>query len=148
MTMHLVGPYLTTTRYSRKNKNKMTKRKYEESQIEWMANNKKLKRNGRPKISFETFCDERRGIVPKVKVEKCTEVKSVFGGDTPYLQIPEGRGTSHIPSLGMGDGVATKKETTKYTGTLIKGIATMHKSNAIPIIDEKQAIEVSQMRRG
>ena len=68
MTMHLVGPYLTTTRYSRKNKNKMTKRKYEESQIEWMANNKKLKRNGRPKISFETFCDERRGIVPKVKV--------------------------------------------------------------------------------
>jgi hypothetical protein len=35
-----------------------------------------------------------------------------------------------------------------YTGTLIKGIATMHKSNAVPIINEKQAIEISKMRRG
>lgn len=35
-----------------------------------------------------------------------------------------------------------------YTGTLIKGIATMHKSNAVPVIDEKQMIEISKMRRG
>ena len=35
-----------------------------------------------------------------------------------------------------------------YTGTLIKGIATMHKSNAVPIINEKQAVEISKMRRG
>ena len=36
----------------------------------------------------------------------------------------------------------------KYTGTLIKGIATMHKSNAVPIIDQEQATEISRMRRG
>lgn len=41
-----------------------------------------------------------------------------------------------------------KKEALKYTGTLIKGVATMHKSNAIPIISKEEAIEVSQMRRG
>lgn len=35
-----------------------------------------------------------------------------------------------------------------YTGSLIKGIATMHKSNAVPIINEEQAIEISKMRRG
>ena len=35
-----------------------------------------------------------------------------------------------------------------YTGTLIKGIATMHKSNAVPIINDEQAIEISKMRRG
>jgi hypothetical protein len=35
-----------------------------------------------------------------------------------------------------------------YTGTLIKGIATMHKSNAVPILNEEQAIEISKMRRG
>ena len=35
-----------------------------------------------------------------------------------------------------------------YTGTLIKGIATMHKSNAVPIINEEQAVEISKMRRG
>jgi hypothetical protein len=44
-------------------------------------------------------------------------------------------------------GYAPRKESQKYTGTYIKGIATMHKSNAIPIVNKEQAIEVSQMRR-
>ena len=34
-----------------------------------------------------------------------------------------------------------------YTGTLIKGISTMHKSNSVPVINKEQAIEISQMRR-
>ena len=50
-------------------------------------------------------------------------------------------------SVDSGCGVAPKIESMKYTGTLVKGIATMHKSNAVPIIDEQQAKEVSQMRR-
>ncbi len=41
-----------------------------------------------------------------------------------------------------------KKEENKYTGTLIKGVATMHKSNAVPVIDQKQMEEISRMRRG
>ena len=40
-----------------------------------------------------------------------------------------------------------KKDAQKYTGTMVKGIATMHKSNAIPITSDEQMIEVSQMRR-
>ena len=44
------------------------------------------------------------------------------------------------------DGTA-KKEPQKYTGTLIKGIATMHKSNAVPVINEQQAKDISSMRR-
>ena len=40
-----------------------------------------------------------------------------------------------------------KKESPKYTGTLIKGIATMHKSNAIPVINEEQAKDIARMRR-
>jgi len=39
------------------------------------------------------------------------------------------------------------KEKVNYTGTLIKGISTMHKSNAVPIIDQKEAIEHARMRR-
>jgi len=35
-----------------------------------------------------------------------------------------------------------------YTGTLIKGIATMHKSNAVPVTSREDAIAVSNMRRG
>ena len=41
-----------------------------------------------------------------------------------------------------------KRESVKYTGTYLQGIATMHKSNAIPVSSREQAIEVSQMRRG
>jgi len=40
--------------------------------------------------------------------------------------------------------VPEKKE---YTGTLVKGIATMHKSNAVPIIDQEQATDIANMRR-
>jgi len=40
-----------------------------------------------------------------------------------------------------------KKENTKYTGTLVKGISTLHKSNAVPIIDEREAKEHASMRR-
>jgi hypothetical protein len=34
-----------------------------------------------------------------------------------------------------------------YTGTMIKGIGTMHKSNAVPIFSDEQAVEISKMRR-
>jgi hypothetical protein len=44
-------------------------------------------------------------------------------------------------------GGTPKKEPQKYTGTLIKGIATMHKSNAVPIINKEQAKDIANMRR-
>ena len=46
-------------------------------------------------------------------------------------------------------GQGTKKESQKYTGTLIKGIATMHKSNAVPVMKgTNQAKDIAKMRRG
>jgi hypothetical protein len=35
----------------------------------------------------------------------------------------------------------------KYTGTLVKGIATMHKSNAVPVISQQEAEDIAKMRR-
>jgi hypothetical protein len=35
----------------------------------------------------------------------------------------------------------------KYTGTLVKGIATMHKSNAVPVISQEEATDIANMRR-
>jgi len=40
-----------------------------------------------------------------------------------------------------------KKESPIYTGTLVKGIATMHKSNAVPVISQQEAEDISNMRR-
>lgn len=40
-----------------------------------------------------------------------------------------------------------RKESQRYTGTLVKGIATMHKSNAVPVIEQSHAEDISKMRR-
>ena len=53
-----------------------------------------------------------------------------------------------IPSVTSGISSTEKRDSIKYTGTLIKGIATMHKSNAVPVIDEEQMKDISRMRRG
>ena len=56
-------------------------------------------------------------------------------------------GTAHIPSLGTGGGVAVLAPAKVYTGTKVKGIATMHKSNAVPVFSDEEAIDISKMRR-
>ena len=65
----------------------------------------------------------------------------------PKLAPPPGRETPHIPSHDSGAGIAAKKASPVYTGTKIKGIGTMHKSNAVPIFSDEEAIAISQMRR-
>lgn len=61
---------------------------------------------------------------------------------------PYRRETPHIPSLNSHEGSCTKREAVPYTGTAMMGIATMHKSNAVPVFSEEQAKEISRMRRG
>ena len=64
------------------------------------------------------------------------------------LSAPAGRSTTHhIPSVNTG-GNATLAAPKVYTGTKVKGIATMHKSNAVPVFSDEEAIEISRMRRG
>lgn len=43
--------------------------------------------------------------------------------------------------------ICAAPEKKEYTGTLVKGIATMHKSNAIPVINDEQAKDLASMRR-
>jgi hypothetical protein len=62
------------------------------------------------------------------------------------LSIPEGRSTAHIKSVDTG-GNATLKPAKVYTGTKVKGIATMHKSNAVPVFSDEEAVDISRMRR-
>jgi hypothetical protein len=64
------------------------------------------------------------------------------------LTTPVGRSnTHHIPSRNTG-GNATMAPPKVYTGTKVKGIATMHKSNAVPVFSDEEAVEISRMRRG
>ena len=43
--------------------------------------------------------------------------------------------------------VAAKKEENVYTGSYIKGIATMHKSNSVPVGSDTDPKEFATMRR-
>jgi len=63
------------------------------------------------------------------------------------LSTPAGRDTVRHPSLDTGLGVATKPAPKVYTGSMVKGIATMHKSNAVPVFTDEQAVDISRMRR-
>lgn len=67
---------------------------------------------------------------------------------TYKLSAPAGRETRQIASLDTGhSGAVRTKDIPRYTGTKILGIGTMHKSNAVPIFSDEQAVEISTMRR-
>jgi len=74
-------------------------------------------------------------------------MKKYYNSKLPKLQPPPGRETPRIPSRDSGGGVGAKRESPKYTGGNIIGIATLHKSNAIPVFSVQEAKDISAMRR-
>ncbi len=52
-----------------------------------------------------------------------------------------------IPSLESTWDPCVKPADKVYTGNAIVGIATMHKSNAVPVFSKEEAITISKMRR-
>ncbi len=75
--------------------------------------------------------------------------KSVPMAATNSPKPPPGReSTKHIPSVDSGGQHRTAPIHKVYTGTKVLGIATMHKSNAVPVFAEEEAKEISRMRRG
>lgn len=61
------------------------------------------------------------------------------------------RTTENYPSLSTSDslrGSTAKAEPKQYSGDYIVGIATLHKSNMVPVTSGKDAKEIARMRRG
>jgi len=140
MTMHMIQGVNTLN--NRKRKPKMTKGNMQRWSQEMTQYNKRARQTGEQQLTLDQYIDYAHGRgLPKKTTRKFEELKSTL--PSTY------RSTSHIPSrmeMGNTDSCALK-ESPKYTGTLIKGIATMHKSNAVPIIDDQQAKDISSMRR-
>jgi len=128
MTMHLCGPALTLTG---KKKGKAKFRNAEEARRarELAADWDKLK--------------ARWSVPEPTRRRRASEPLAGY-----QLSVPPGRDTTRdIPSLGMM-GNATKAAPKVYTGTKVLGIATMHKSNAVPVFSDEEAQDISRMRRG
>jgi hypothetical protein len=129
MTMHLEGPWLTTTG-KRKGKKKFASaehaRKAREQEESWKALQKKW------------------GIELEDKKRKRALESSTL---QPPKVAPYRRETPKIQSLPFTAGPCVKAPDKVYTGTAIKGIGTMHKSNAVPVFSNEQAEDIAKMRR-
>ena len=89
-----------------------------------------------------------KGVIAK-KYKPSAQIMGV--NELPRLQYSPRMGSDNarnIQSLKTTASYTDRRESLMYTGTLVKGIATMHKSNAVPVIDEEQMKDISRMRRG
>jgi hypothetical protein len=125
LSFHLEGPWLSTTG---KKKGKQKFRNAEQA------------RKAREQAEAWQELLKRHDVKPAKKTAKAdfqplTQSKP-FVRETPY-----------IPSLPFTAGPCAKPEQKVYTGTKIKGIGTLHKSNAVPVFSDEEAIEIAKMRR-
>lgn len=130
MSMHLEGPWLSTTgkkKGKRKFRNADEARKARELDNSWNELQKKW------------------GIEAEDRKRK-RALNAPIMSTTPVYRRDTG---PRIPSLNNGadHGPALKAPDKVYTGTKIIGIGTMHKSNAVPIFSDEQAKDISKMRR-
>ena len=131
MTMHLVGPALTMTgkrKGKMKFRNAEEARKHRELESDWHDLQKKW------------------GVEQEQKKRK----RLMDAEPLVYsLSTPVGRtNTHHIKSLDTGhSGPVSSKPTPKYTGTKMLGVGQLHKSNAVPVFCDQDAIDIARMRR-
>lgn len=65
------------------------------------------------------------------------------------LSYPPGREPKQqIPSRDTGVGIAARAADKVYTGTAMLGIGQLHKSNAVPVFTQEDAVDIAKMRRG
>ena len=129
--MHLEGPWLSTTG------KKKTKRKFASAEHARKA-----------RELDESWKELQKRWAVEIEDKKRSRALSAAPLKGSYsLSIPEGRNTTaHIKSVDTG-GNAVLRPSPIYTGTKVKGIATMHKSNAVPVFSDEEAIDISKMRR-
>ena len=129
--MHLEGPWLSTTG-KRKGKQKFASAEHARKARALDESWKELQK----RWAVETEDKKRK---------RALSAEPLKGNYS--LTIPEGRNTtSHLKSVDTG-GNALLKPSPVYTGTKVKGIATMHKSNAVPVFSDEEAQDISKMRR-
>ena len=170
--MHLVGPYLTTTSY-KKRKEKITKAKQEEFERGWRERNVRLKEMKLPKETFEQYMEFVHGRCKKTAGQKDNRkevaqatsasfakkksdtvrngiIDNTLSGNGPDNKIQGEVCTGDVSVSKLRHwvtGPCSSKPSPIYTGTKVKGIGTMHKSNAVPIFSDDEAKEISSMRR-
>ena len=126
--MHLEGPWLSTTgkkKGPKKWASAEAKAKAEMLEENWKALQKKWG------IEIEEK-KRKRGLAADTWQPK----ETIFRRETPKIE-----------SLPFTAGPCVKAPDKVYTGDKIKGIGTMHKSNAVPVFSDEEAQDIAKMRR-
>jgi hypothetical protein len=87
-------------------------------------------------LSINKISEKRYSKSPIVKTKLPLKEMASYHRETPK-----------IASLDTGFVTCAKRFGNSYTGEKIKGIGTMHKSNAVPIFTDNEAKEIASMRR-
>ena len=158
MTMHLERGLSTIN--TRKRKVKITKAKMAELEVRWREHNKRMKQTHMHHMRYDTleeYIDYCYGRIKRPDPRDRSQFKP-RKIETNWRAEQDKDHRKKYPSLmeqqmkdgtykNSGDGMR-KKESMKYTGDLIQGIATMHKSNAVPVMKgTDQAKDIARMRR-
>ena len=138
MTMHLERGL--TTLNTRKRKTKIDSSAY---LAEFHEHNKQARRDNLPQLQFATldqYVEYRTGSGRKV----AKDFKPMQSKVLPTRFIRE---TPQHKSLGGISGSTAKASSRAYSGDYMIGIATLHKSNLVPVGREDDPINYSTMRR-
>jgi predicted AAA+ superfamily ATPase len=127
-----------------KNSAKITKKKRQEYVAGHKSHNELLRSLRLLPISFEEYLNYCSGKSEKFKPRK--DNTFTFKGNTAYAIRGEisSKYKSHVSDSKQS---VHKNEPKVYTGNLIKGISTLHKSNAVPVISNEELIDHATMRR-
>ena len=154
MSMHLERGLTTLNTTKRKRKKKFTNSQIEKWTVEMRHHNKRMRKIHchHMQMTIDEYIDYIHGqYKPKNRTE--TVMSTPWQSSGPSI-----RSTENIPShySSASFSPCTKKEPLQYTGERrLVGIATMHKSNMVPVFADdddvngsKQATEIAKMRRG
>jgi hypothetical protein len=83
----------------------------------------------------------------KKKTSSARRTRQTIKGVRSNAPEPYRRQAPEYRSAPDTTGVAARLQPMYYTGTLVKGIGTMHKSNAVPVINEEEMKDLARMRR-
>ena len=131
MAFHLEGPWLSTTG------KKKGPRRWASSEAKKLAQKRQADWD-RKLVEFDK-------MAPKFSTGPYNAPRKTMKDFMP--KTPPGRETPKVESQDTGWVPCVKVKDNEYTGTKVKGIGTMHKSNGVPIFSDDEAKDISSMRR-
>jgi hypothetical protein len=101
------------------------------------------RKKAKPTLKQRELAASWQELMKKFETKKVLKTAKPLPAPKAYV-----RETPYYPSLNSNHHDCSKKATPTYTGDKMLGIGTLHKSNAVPVFSQEDAVEISRMRRG